>query len=126
MQRSCVALIFLCTTITMTHSSRRIRVRSHGEANEDHSFDAVVGLNLAPRNLLRSVQSPSLHRGSKDAAATLSAAEVAGMKAKELREEQGRVPSKDIRDLEPIASSLVPVGKLPKAKSATFVHHHLH
>ena len=102
----CLTLIFL---FALTESSRRIRVRSHGEAptgdqEDQRSFEAVLGLNLAPRNVLR-VRS----RGSKDAQ-TLAAAEAASNKAKELLE-QGRVPAKDIRDLQPIESSLIPVSQ---------------
>ena len=74
--------------------SDQILVRSHGQtAADDRSFEAVLGLNVVPRNVIRvRVRDP------KDASETLAAAAKAARKAEEIQR-SSRNPA--YRDLDP-------------------------
>ena len=87
----------------------RIRVRSHGRNAKtgEKNFEAVVGLNVSPRNRLRVIS-----RSPNDAAETLAAAEAAGLKAKELKDQ-------NYRDLDSFETSLIPVSSKITWKFAT-------
>jgi hypothetical protein len=89
-------------------SAQKIKVRSHGDKQinaqkqdiKERTYEAVLGLNVSPRNRLR-VRT----RNPKDAADTLAAAEAAGIKAKEIRQ-KNRL---SYRDLDSFETSLIPV-----------------
>ena len=109
-----LALLLHGLAIASSQSEPRIIVRSHGDKstqektrqNKERTYEAVLGLNVSPRNRLR-VRT----RGPKDATDTLAAAEAAGLKAKELN-----LATKDrlsYRDLDTFETSLIPVSLLP-------------
>ena len=104
--------IFICLAIlhglVLIVSTQKIKVRSHGDKQinaqkqdiKERTYEAVLGLNVSPRNRLR-VRT----RNPKDAADTLAAAEAAGIKAKEIRQ-KNRL---SYRDLDSFETSLIPV-----------------
>ena len=106
--------IFILITIfafSIASNTDRVHVRSHGDANlrKEQTFEAVVGVNLAPKGRLR-VRS----RTPKEAAETLEAAEIAGNKAKELLKKAAGLKTGRQRysDLESLETSLIPVSSL--------------
>ena len=104
-----LALLLHGLAIASSQSEPRIIVRSHGDKsaqektrqNKERTYEAVLGLNVSPRNRLR-VRT----RGPKDATDTLAAAEAAGIKAKELKASKDRL---SYRDLDSFETSLIPV-----------------
>ena len=94
--------------LVLTVSTQQIKVRSHGDKQikaqkqdiKERTYEAVLGLNVSARNRLR-VRT----RNPKDATDTLAAAEAAGIKAKEIRQ-NNRL---SYRDLDSFETSLIPV-----------------
>ena len=103
-----ISLAVLHGLVLTTVSTQQIKVRSHGDKQintqkqelKERTYEAVLGLNVSPRNRLR-VRT----RDPKDATDTLAAAEAAGIKAKEIRQ-KNRL---SYRDLDSFETSLIPV-----------------
>jgi len=103
-----IGLAVLHGLVLTTVSTQQIKVRSHGDKQikaqkqdiKERTYEAVLGLNVSPRNRLR-VRT----RNPKDATDTLAAAEAAGIKAKEIRQ-KNRL---SYRDLDSFETSLIPV-----------------
>ena len=103
-----ISLAVLHGLVLTTVSTQQIKVRSHGDKQintqkqelKERTYEAVLGLNVSPRNRLR-VRT----RNPKDATDTLAAAEAAGIKAKEIRQ-KNRL---SYRDLDSFETSLIPV-----------------
>ena len=103
-----ISLAVLHSLVLTTVSTQQIKVRSHGDKQintqkpelKERTYEAVLGLNVSPRNRLR-VRT----RNPKDATDTLAAAEAAGIKAKEIRQ-KNRL---SYRDLDSFETSLIPV-----------------
>lgn len=103
-----IGLALLHGLVLTTVSTQQIKVRSHGDKQikaqkqdiKERTYEAVLGLNVSPRNRLR-VRT----RNPKDATDTLAAAEAAGIKAKEIRQ-KNRL---SYRDLDSFETSLIPV-----------------
>jgi hypothetical protein len=103
-----ISLAVLHGFVLTTVSTQQIKVRSHGDKQinakkqelKERTYEAVLGLNVSPKNRLR-VRT----RNPKDATDTLAAAEAAGIKAKEIRQ-KNRL---SYRDLDSFETSLIPV-----------------